>query len=114
MITLTTMPGTSCRSTRAPKGTSPTDSTRRVVSTLASGIASTPTPGVNNGSGLPGRGPGLEPCRTVQAGLLSGIQGYPQGSGTRSNWTAVPFYGSYNFESNQLFEISSYRDMISM
>jgi hypothetical protein len=44
MITPTAMPGTSSRSTPAPGGTSQTDSTRRVVSSLASGIASTPTP----------------------------------------------------------------------
>jgi len=55
---------------------------------------------VSNGSGLPGCGPGLEPDRTVHSGLLPGIQGYPPGSGTGSNRTAVPFYGSYNFGSN--------------
>jgi len=55
---------------------------------------------VSNGSGLPGCRPGLEPDRTVQSGLLPQIQGYPPGSGTGSNRTAVPFYGSYNFGSN--------------
>ena len=44
MITPTTMPGTSSRITPAPGGTSQTDSTRHIVSSLASGIASTPTP----------------------------------------------------------------------
>jgi hypothetical protein len=44
MITLTAMPGTSSGSTPAPGGTSLKDSTRCIVSTLASGIASTPTP----------------------------------------------------------------------
>jgi len=37
---------------------------------------------VSNGSGLPGCGPGLEPDRTVQSGLLPGNQGYPPGLGT--------------------------------
>jgi len=55
---------------------------------------------VSNGSGLPGCGPGLEPDRMVQSGLLPGKQGYPPGSGTGSNRTAVPFYGSYNFGFN--------------
>ena len=36
----------------------------------------------------------------VQSGLLPGKQGYPPGSGTGSNRTAVPFYGFYNFGSN--------------
>jgi hypothetical protein len=44
MITQTTMPGINSRSTPAPGGTTQTDSTRRVVSSLASGIGSTPTP----------------------------------------------------------------------
>jgi hypothetical protein len=44
MITPTAMPGTSSRSTPAPGGTSQPDSMRRFVSSLASGIASTPTP----------------------------------------------------------------------
>jgi len=44
LITPTAMPGTSSRSTPAPGGTSQTDSTRCVLSSLASGIASTPTP----------------------------------------------------------------------
>jgi hypothetical protein len=43
MTTATTMQDTSSRSTPAPEGTSQTDSTHRVVSSLASGIASTPT-----------------------------------------------------------------------
>ena len=55
---------------------------------------------VSNGSGLPGCGPGLEPDRMVQSGLLPGKQGYPPGSGTGSNRTAVPFYGSSNFRPN--------------
>jgi hypothetical protein len=37
---------------------------------------------VSKGSGLPGCGPGLEPDRMVQSGLLKGKQGYPTGSGT--------------------------------
>jgi len=57
-------------------------------------------PSVSNGSGLPGCGLGLKPDRMVQSGLLPGKQGYPPGSGTSSNRTAVPFYGSYNFGSN--------------
>ena len=48
--------------------------------------------------------PGLEPDRMAQSGLLPGKQGYPAGSGTGSNRTAVPFYGSYNFASNEVFE----------
>jgi len=39
-------------------------------------------PSVSNGSGSPGCGPGLEPDRMVQSGLLPGKQGYPPGSGT--------------------------------
>jgi hypothetical protein len=38
------MPGTSSRITPAPGGTSQTDSMRHFVSSLASGIANTPTP----------------------------------------------------------------------
>jgi len=67
---------------------------------------------VSNGSGLPGFGPGLEPDRMPQFGLLPGKQGYPPGSGTGWNRTAVPFYGSYNFASNSVFEFWSYRNMI--
>jgi len=44
MITPTTTLGTSSRNTPPPSGTSQTDSTRHVVSSTASGIASTPTP----------------------------------------------------------------------
>jgi len=44
MITPTATPGTSSRSAPAPGGTSQTDSTRHFVSSLTSGIASTPTP----------------------------------------------------------------------
>jgi hypothetical protein len=44
IITPTATPGTSSRNTPAPSGTIQTDSTRRVVSSPASGIASTPTP----------------------------------------------------------------------
>jgi len=54
---------------------------------------------VSNGSGLPGCGPGLEPDRMVQSGLLPGKQGYPPGSGTGWTGTAVPYYGSCNFGS---------------
>ena len=43
IITPTAMPGTSSRNTPAPSGMIQTDSTRRVVSSPASGIASTPT-----------------------------------------------------------------------
>jgi hypothetical protein len=44
LITPTATPGTSSGNTPAPSGTIQTDSTRRVVSSPASGIASTPTP----------------------------------------------------------------------
>jgi len=44
MITPTAMPGPSSRCTPAPGATSLTDSTHHVVSSLASGIASAPTP----------------------------------------------------------------------
>jgi hypothetical protein len=44
MITPTAMPGKCSCSTPAPSGTSQTDSTHHVVTTLASGIGSTPTP----------------------------------------------------------------------
>jgi hypothetical protein len=44
IITLTGTLGTSTRNTPAPSGTLQTNSTRRVVSSPASGIASTPTP----------------------------------------------------------------------
>jgi len=44
IITPTARPSTSSRNTPAPSGTSPTESTRRVESSPASGIASTPTP----------------------------------------------------------------------
>jgi len=44
MIPPTAMQGTSGRNTPAPSGTSQRDSTRRIVSSSASGIASTPTP----------------------------------------------------------------------
>jgi len=43
IYTPTTTPGTSSRQTPAPGGTSQTDSTRYVLSSPASGIASTPT-----------------------------------------------------------------------
>jgi len=59
-----------------------------------------PIHSVSNGSGLPGCGPGLEPDRMVQSGLLPGKQGYPPGSGTGWTGTAVPYYGSCNFSSN--------------
>jgi len=64
MITPTAMPGTSSRSIPAPGGTSQTDSTRHVVSSLASGIASTPTPlrGLEN---LPTSIPNPEACVTI-------------------------------------------------
>jgi hypothetical protein len=44
IITPTATPGTSRHNSPAPSGTIQTDSTRRVVSSLASGIASNPTP----------------------------------------------------------------------
>jgi len=44
IIILTATPGTRSRNTPAPSGTSQTDSTRRVVSSPASGISNTPTP----------------------------------------------------------------------
>jgi hypothetical protein len=44
MITLTAMPGRNSCSAPAPGGTSQTDSTCRIVSSFASGSASTPTP----------------------------------------------------------------------
>jgi len=44
IITPTATPGTSSHNTPAPSGTSQTDSMRHVVSSPASGIASTPTP----------------------------------------------------------------------
>jgi len=44
IITPTATPGTSSRNTPASSGTIQTDSTHRVVSSPASGIASTPTP----------------------------------------------------------------------
>jgi hypothetical protein len=44
IITPTATPGTSSRNTPAPSGTIQTDTTRRVVSSPATGIASTPTP----------------------------------------------------------------------
>jgi len=55
---------------------------------------------VSDGSRLPGGGPRLGPDRTVQSGWLPGKQGYPPGSVTGSNRTAVLFYGSYNSGSN--------------
>jgi hypothetical protein len=50
MITPTAMKGTSSRTTSAPGATLQTDSKRHIVSSLASGIGSTPTPlrGLNN------------------------------------------------------------------
>jgi len=47
---------------------------------------------VSNGSGLPGCGPGLERDQMVQSGFSPGKPWNPPGSGTGSNWTAVPFY----------------------
>jgi len=44
IITPTATPGTSSRNTPPPSGTIQTDSMRRIVSSPASGIASTPTP----------------------------------------------------------------------
>jgi len=55
---------------------------------------------VSNCSGLPGCSPGFDPDGTVQFGLLPGTHGYPPGSETGSNQTAVPFSGCYNFGSN--------------
>jgi hypothetical protein len=60
-----------------------------------------PNASVSNSCSLPGYGPGLEPDRMVQSRLLPGKHGYRMSlGGTGSNWTAVPFYGSYNFGSN--------------
>jgi len=44
IITPTVTPGTNSHNTRAPSGNTQTDRTRRVLSSPASGIASTPTP----------------------------------------------------------------------
>ena len=44
VITPTSTPGTSSRNTPVPSGITQTDSTRRIVSSPSSGIASTPTP----------------------------------------------------------------------
>jgi hypothetical protein len=44
MITPTALLGTICHSTQAPRIPSQTDSKRRLISSLVSGIASTPTP----------------------------------------------------------------------
>jgi len=55
---------------------------------------------VSNVSGLPSCGPGLEPDRMLQSGLLPKQQGYPPGTGTGWIRTTVPFHGSYNFGSN--------------
>jgi hypothetical protein len=64
IITPTAMPGTSSRKTAAPSGTIETDSTRRVVSSSVSGIASTPTPlsGLEN---LPTPIPNPEACAII-------------------------------------------------
>jgi hypothetical protein len=64
IITPTATPGTSSRNTPAPSGTLQTDSTRRVVSSPASGIASTPTPlsGLKN---LPTPIPNPEACAII-------------------------------------------------
>ena len=64
MISTTAMLGTSSRNTPAPSETSQTDSTRRVVSSPACGIASTPTPpsGLEN---LPTRIPDPEACAII-------------------------------------------------
>jgi len=64
---------------------------------------------VTNSSGLPGCGPDLEPDRMVQSRLLPG----KKGSGTGSNPIAVPFYGSYNFGSNYVFQFGLYHDMVN-
>ena len=63
-----------------------------------------PKVSVSNGSGLPGCGPGLKLDRMVQFRLLPGKQGYPAGSGMGRNRTAVLYYGSCNFASNQVSE----------
>jgi hypothetical protein len=60
---------------------------------------------VSNGSELPGCGPGFEPGQMLQFGLFPGNQGDPAGSGTGWNRTAVPYYGSCNFASNQVSEL---------
>jgi len=67
---------------------------------------------VRNGSGIPGCSPRLERDRIVGSRLLPGKQECPAGSGSGSNRTAVPFYRSYIFGSNYIFEFSSYRDII--
>jgi hypothetical protein len=68
MITPTTMQGTSSHSTPACGGTSHTDSTHRVVSRLASGIASTPTP-LRSLDNLPTPIPNPEACATIRIPL---------------------------------------------
>jgi len=65
IITPTATPGTSSRNTPAPSRTSQTDSTRRVVSSPASGIASTPTPLSALGN-LPTPSLILKPARSLQ------------------------------------------------
>ena len=72
----------------------------------------TVTISVRNGSGLPGHGPPLERNRIVGPWLLPWKQECSADSGSGSNRTAVPSYGSYNFGSNSVFELSSYRDII--
>jgi len=55
---------------------------------------------VCNGSRLPSCGPGLEPDRMVQSGMLPGRLGCPADSETGLNRTAVPASGSYHFGSD--------------
>jgi hypothetical protein len=72
----------------------------RSVNAHAKNVAVTVLLSVSNGSGLPGCGPGLEPDWMVQFWSLPGNQGYPPGSGTGWNRTAVLFYSPYNFGLN--------------
>jgi len=62
--TPTATPGTSSHSTPAPRGTSQTDPTRRVLSSSASGIASTPTP-LSRLENLPTHIPNPEACTII-------------------------------------------------
>jgi len=52
--------------------------------------------------------------QVVQSRLLPGKQGYPLGSGTCLDGTAVPSYGSDNICSKLVFEFWSYHDMVKM
>jgi len=69
---------------------------------------------VSNGSKLPGCGPGLETDWTVGFGFLPGKHGYSAGTETGLNGTTISSYGSYNFGSHSVFELSLYCDLIYM